>query len=220
MNEEIRPVLGGIALGLVTLAFGIAWAAFLATGHEWIHDYTERARTASVSGYAFAYSEGPSHMDVGEGSPNMEGAHMEEPGGPPHTHGMEGGAHGAVSGVGYEPPLGELVHERLRRGHIHAMGLGLLAIVVSFVFAFISAPVRVKVAGSLMVGVGGLLYPFSWIIMGLRTPALGAASAEASVIFIVGPCLLLILGSIALALLFLLKTLVLSDKAREGAGRV
>ena len=200
MKEEVRPVLGGIALGLVTLAFGIAWAAFLATGHEWIHDYAERARTASVSGYAFAHGGGPSHM---------EPSSM-----PSHTEGMEG-----VS-AGDGPALGEIVHERLRRGHIHAMGLGLLAIVVSFVFAFISAPVRVKVAGSLMVGVGGLLYPFSWIIMGFRTPALGAASAEASVIFIVGPCLLLILGSIALALLFLLKTLVLSDKAREGAGRV
>ena len=166
-------------MGLLTLVFGIMWAMFLATQHDWIHEYSESAKEASLSGYA--------HAD--------EGGHNGE---------SEASEDGGVTGK----PLGEVVHERLRRGHIHAMGLGLLAIVVSFVFAFTQAPARVKSFGSAMVGAGCLVYPFSWILMGLRTPALGPVAAEGSVIIIVGPCLLLILGSIALATVYLFKTVV------------
>jgi len=100
----------------------------------------------------------------------------------------------------HEDPAIEISHERLVRGHIHWMGLGTLAIVVSILLAFLNANVRLKAAASLVTSIGGLLYPVNWIIMGFRTPSMGPELAEQSVTLTAGP-------SIGLVLLGILMTI-------------
>src|SRR3972149_8969228 len=44
----------------------------------------------------------------------------------------------------HDDPLMELAHKRLVRGHLHAMGLGILSIVIAFLLASLDAPLRLK----------------------------------------------------------------------------
>ncbi|MBI5467858.1 MAG: hypothetical protein HY891_01890, partial [Deltaproteobacteria bacterium] len=87
----------------------------------------------------------------------------------------------------HDNPLMGLAHTRLVRGHLHAMGLGLATVLISLVLAFSSASARVKTIASVLTGLGGIIYPFAWIVMGYMTPALGPEAAEASAVFIAGP---------------------------------
>ena len=125
---------------------------------------------------------------------------------------MGGNEHQHFEG-GHDSPIMELAHTRLKRGHLHAMGLGLLAIAISFIFAFTTAPDRIKTAASILTGLGGLIYPFAWIVMGYRTPGLGPNAAEASVTIIAGPGIALVLLGIFTAGLFLLKDLFIKKNA-------
>lgn len=98
----------------------------------------------------------------------------------------------------HDDPLTELAHTRLTRGHIHAMGLGLVALVISLLYSFLTvAEDKNKLIFTGAIGLGAFIYPFSWIIMGFRTTALGAEKAELSVMFIVGPAVLLVLTGLA-----------------------
>ena len=199
MDERLRAVSAGLFIGLITLVFGIVWAIYIATQHERIHEILGKSlKPASVSskvipdetngsGIAFAHErqlKGHGEtMQMGEmgGMGEME---MEKP-----------------SGLSmHEDPAIEISHERLTRGHIHWMGLGTLAIVVSILLAFLNANVRLKAAASLVTSIGGLLYPVNWIIMGFRTPAMGPDLAEQSVMLTAGP-------SVGLVLLGILMTI-------------
>ena len=196
MDERLRAVSAGLFIGLITLVFGIVWAIYIATQHERIHEILGKSlKPASVSskvipdetygtGVAFAHErqlKGHGEtMEMG-GMGEME---MEKP-----------------SGLSmHEDPAIEISHERLTRGHIHWMGLGTLAIVVSILLAFLNANVRLKAAASLVTSIGGLLYPVNWIIMGFRTPSMGPELAEQSVTLTAGP-------SIGLVLLGILMTI-------------
>lgn len=86
--------------------------------------------------------------------------------------------------------------KRLGMGHSHSMGLGLLTIAVSFVYAFTSASDKVKVVGSLLSGLGGIIFPVAWIIMGCKTPALGIDGAHAAVTPLAGISVILILSGL------------------------
>src|SRR3989304_4922359 len=86
-----------------------------------------------------------------------------------------------------------------------AMGLGLVTIAISFILAFTSAPEKIKTVASILTGLGGLIYPFAWIVMGYRTPNLGPGGAEASVTVIAGPGVALVALGIFTAGVFLLK---------------
>lgn len=105
-------------------------------------------------------------------------------------HDMDAGGH-------HNDPETELAHTRLTRGHIHAMGLGLVALVISLLYSFLTvADDKNKLMFTGAIGLGAFIYPFSWIIMGFRTTSLGAEQAELSVMFIVGPAVLLILSGL------------------------
>jgi len=52
----------------------------------------------------------------------------------------------------YDNPLMEISHRRLTRGHIHAMGLGIVTIIVSLILAFTSATYRIKTIASTLQG--------------------------------------------------------------------
>lgn len=99
------------------------------------------------------------------------------------------------------PEMAE-AHGRLAKAHVHAMGLGILTIAVSMLLALVPASQRSKTFAAACVGTGGLFYPLSWILMGMRTTALGSAAAEASVLPMVGLSVILVGLGLLLALVY------------------
>ena len=59
----------------------------------------------------------------------------------------------------HDDPLMELAHKRLVRGHLHAMGLGTLSVVIAFLLASLDAPLKLKTIGSVFTAMGGLFIP-------------------------------------------------------------
>jgi hypothetical protein len=88
------------------------------------------------------------------------------------------------------------------------MGLGILSIAVSMLLALVPASPRSKTFAAACVGTGGLFYPLSWILMGMRTTALGISAAEASVLPMVGLSVILVGLGLVLALAFVLRWLL------------
>ena len=145
------------------------------------------------------------HQHAEEGKPRQKNEHMQMMGEGEHmTPTSEEDKDQHFEG-GHDSPIMELAHKRLVRGHLHAMGLGLVTIVISFLLAFTSAPEKIKTVASILTGLGGLIYPFAWIVMGYRTPNLGPAGAEASVTVIAGPGVALVVLGIFTAGVFILK---------------
>src|SRR4030067_3528131 len=77
----------------------------------------------------------------------------------------------------HDSPIMELAHKRLVRGHLHLMGLGLVSVVVSLILGFTSAPSFFKTITSVLTGIGGIVYPAAWVVIGYMTPRLGGAGA-------------------------------------------
>jgi hypothetical protein len=160
-----------------------------------------------IKGEASAH-EGRTHKEE-EPSTMSEEKHQHEEGG--HTHPGGGEIKSNFSG-GHDNPDMEIAHGRLTRGHAHAMGLGALTIILSFVLAFTSAPDRVKTVVSILIGTGAIIYPLSWIIMGYRIPSLGIERAEESVIPIAGTGALLVFIGIFVTFTFLAKDVFYQKK--------
>src|SRR3972149_1330458 len=232
----IKPVRYGIIIGLLGLLLGISWAFWLVLGHERIHKSLEKsvverkevhslidilepdnaqANTDSKAGQdkhehgQFSNSE-DAHRHEEEGKPLQkdehidmmnEGQQMMQTGEDKHQHGE--GMHNS--------PIMELAHKRLVRGHLHLMGLGLVTVFVSLILGFTSAPPFFKTVTSVFTGIGGIIYPAAWIVMGYMTPRLGPAGAEAYVTLIAGPGVLLVSFGIVSAIIFLLKD-IFSEK--------
>lgn len=205
MMDAIRPVRPGILIGLVGILFGINWAFWLVLGHEKIHSSLEASRAAvqqpgqeaghhaetQIKSVKHVHSDGREHMHVKKEAPAQENP-------PQHAH-----------GAGHDDALMELAHTRLMRGHLHAMGLGLGAIIISVVLSFTSAQAWIKTVASVSAGIGGLIYPLAWIFMGYRTPSLGPELAEASVTMIAGPGVALFVAGVLAAVLFILKDIMM-----------
>jgi len=215
MIRSLKPVRIGILIGLLGIVFGIGWAVYLVVGHESIHQ-TLDAQGAKAGQGAYVTAEGheaEGHGAVGleAGIMPVKKVHTHRDGSP-RTHAsltpqrekgdesMGGGHHaplGAPQGeekgnmyVGghlHDNPAYALAHTRLVRGHLHAMGLGLVTILISLILAFTTIGERIKTAASVLMGLGGVIYPIAWVVMGYLTPALGPEGAEASVIYIAGP---------------------------------
>lgn len=205
MMDAIRPVRLGILIGLIGILFGISWAFWLVLGHERIHSSLEASRAAleqpvqeanhhaenRIKSVKHEHSNGKEHMHV-----KQEAADQDKPS--QHAHGSW-----------HDDALMELAHTRLVRGHLHAMGLGLLAIIISVVLSFTSAEAWIKTAASVFAGIGGLIYPLSWIVMGYRTPSMGPELAEASVTLIVGPGVVLVLSGVLATAFFIFKDILM-----------
>lgn len=209
MHSIIRPVRIGLFLGILTMMFGIFWAVFLTVRHEDIHrSLNERAAASFHEKFVLS---GAGHGADAHGH-DHSAMKMSEDESSSHDHaamsmGEEGAAHEDLHADGV---MGE-AHKRLTRGHIHAMGLGLVSIAVSFILAFLNAPGRVKTFASACAGVGGLFYPFAWIIMGFRTVTLGAEGASGSVMPIVAFSVTLVLIGLLMAFYYLLKGVLKGD---------
>lgn len=208
MQKALRPVSIGLLLGFISLLFGISWAMYIAVNRDRIHEtLAGRARAALAD--KFVMSGAHSHdmqgmKDMGDMKDMASGAQTAEA--------MEHGKSG-VDGQKPEANAGkdsivDEARERLTKGHLHAMGLGTITLIVSFFMAFLGAPPRIKTFASACVGVGSLFYPISWIIMGYRTPALGAEVAAQSVFPITAFSILLILTGIIITLFYLLRGVI------------
>ncbi|OGP29624.1 MAG: hypothetical protein A2073_07960 [Deltaproteobacteria bacterium GWC2_42_11] len=231
MIEIVKHVRYGILIGLFGIIFGIGWAFWLVLGHERIHKSLEeraverkevhsliqllepsnaQANTTTKAGqnehgHAQSSKNEDTHQHAEEGKPSQKDEHMQMMGEGEHMMpASEEDKHQRNEGM-HDSPIMELAHKRMVRGHLHAMGLGLVTIVISFLLAFTSASDRIKTIVPVLAGIGGFVYPFAWIVMGYRTPALGADGAEASVTTIAGPGVLLVLIGISTAIVFLLK---------------
>ncbi len=233
--DMIRPVRVGIVLGLATIVFGMLWVMFIKTQHEFLHKVMAEVNieipseglslaglsivpTAHASGTG-SHSHGEETMAKKAGTDSHHGStdtqinnkdnHNDNM--PAETSMVMSGSGESHGGPDHHAKGGEdleaLAHKRLVRGHIHAMGIGLLVILVSLMLSATIATEKVKYITSTCLGIGGFFYPFTWIIMGLFTQSFGAAQAEQSVMILVGPTVLLILGSVMTTLYFTYKTL-------------
>ncbi len=204
----LKPVRYGMLIGFSGLIFGIGWAVWLVVGHEQIHKSLEMrmAEGAGRHGSSQFLEPGDAHAHGDEEHPteaddssHHDGTlHAEEGGhqhGTPETH-FEGG---------HEDPVMELSHTSLRWAHVHYMGLGLLTLILSVVLVFTTASARMQGITSILTGLGGVIYPASWIVMGYRTPSLGPNAALESVGLIAGPGIGLVLLGILTTAFFLLK---------------
>ena len=208
--NSIRPVRPGILIGLLGILFGIGWAFWLVLGHERLHASLEAASLTVVP----LHEQEASHNAENQIESAVRRTHNN---GAEHMHVKKEAmpvstqeAHG--HGGGHNDALTELPHPRLTRGHLHAMGLGLGAIIISFILAFTSASGWIKIAASTMAGLGGLIYPLAWIAMGYRTPSLGPEMAEASVTVIAAPGVGLFLAGALTAVFFVAKDMLMNKR--------
>ena len=221
--EIIKPVRYGILLGLLGLLFGIGWAFYLVLGHESMHETLERSASGGGEEHSLIRLLEPESAQAHTHTPRQkEAGHMHEEEGEHHEGTVPEISTNAPSlplfskegeggSSGHDNPIIELSHERLTRGHIHSMGLGLATIIISLVLTFTSAPDKVKTTVSILTGIGGIIYPLAWIIMGYRTPALGPDGADISVRFIAGPGIALVALGIFTAIAYLLRD-IFSEK--------
>ncbi len=194
---NLRPVIPGIILGVLGLSFGILWAIYLVVGHESMHEKmdAEAPAVSSIStnnpaSTSHLHSDGSAHEHAAK---PVASALVPEPVIDEHT-----------APHPHNNPLEEKVHESLKKGHVHAMGLGLVTVAVSLVIGLLGASGAIKTIGSLSLGTGGLLYPLSWVMMGYKIPSLGMAAAEQSILPLVGIAVVLIFIGFAVAMYSLL----------------
>lgn len=99
------------------------------------------------------------------------------------------------------------VHDSWRytqRAHFHAQGLGALGVGIILVLALSPASRAVRKWVSLAVGGGALLYPFCWLIAGLRIASMGKSAAKASVDWLAFISIPMFFGGMMLTLLILI----------------
>ncbi len=196
LRDALAPVRHGLLMGLLALLLGGGWAGYMATHHESLHGAFEQQEVEAVARHARDELE-MTTMDLGNSAHDA---------GAPHEHGADGSGthmHGGRTQHSHSGSLAGDAMQRLLRGHIHFMGIGLLTIVALLLVAATSLPRVWKGVFGWTFGLGALLYPPSWIIMGFRTVTMGSEGAEASVMWLFGPAVALLLGSLA-ALVFLI----------------
>lgn len=216
-TEQISPVRHGLILGVVALIMGALWAAYIANSHEVLHGAFE-AEQAAMQEEQMQQTMSQmdmSDMDMGHSHAESMPAnhHNTEQG---HAHAgkaNEHGAHGAGEQHSHTGSLPNDAMQRLLRGHIHAMGLGVLVCVLLLITAFTSLKDIWKKTLGWSLGLGAVLYPPAWVIMGFRTVSLGPEAAEASIMWLFLPAVALLVGSmIALLLVLILEALHLKGK--------
>jgi len=202
LKGELGSVQHGMAMAVFALILGGLWAAYLATHHEQLHGAFE---TQEAEQQQASMNQHMPDMDMDGIS--LEQAHasaMQES--HPHPSGHEHGA-GVMPDHHAGGQVAKAVHthsgslamdamQRLLRGHIHFMGIGVLVIAVLILVSATTLKRGWKKLFGWTFGLGALLYPPAWILMGFRTVELGPQAAEASVLWLFGPAVGLIIGSL------------------------
>lgn len=198
MSDLISPVRHGLFLAVIAMICGVSWAAYLATHHEQLHGGFEKQETElkakemqqmdmkGMSLGMLTYKLIPqayAHGDEGHGAKQ---APVSE----------DGDQHAAKHQHSHSGSLATDAMERLLRGHIHWMGLGILSAVMLLIVAFTSLKTGWKKTLGWTFGIGAMAYPIAWIVMGFRTVVMGPEAAEASVMWLFGPAAGLLLASL------------------------
>jgi len=198
LREALKPVHYGLGMALLALIMGALWAAYIATHHEQLHGGFE-AQEAGIKQVEMQHhmqDMDMSDMDMNHADAANEPAHNhhaeKEPGG--HQHGAA--AEGAHAQHSHSGSLATDAMQRLLRGHIHFMGIGILTITMLILVAATTLKECWKKVFGWAFGLGALLYPPAWILMGFRTVELGPQGAEASVLWLFGPAVGLLIGSL------------------------
>ncbi len=182
MNIEIiKPVQHGLMMAVLALILGALWAAFMAVNHESLHNGFEQQQEKGqqVQMNRLIQDLSMEQMDMG------------------HPHGDQHAAakHVTSGQHSHSGSLAKDAMQRLLRGHIHFMGIGVLAAVLLLITAFTSLKSCWKKLLGWTLGLGALAYPVAWIVMGFRTVELGPEAAEASILWLFGPAVGLLLAS-------------------------
>lgn len=207
MKRTIEPIRHGLVLALLAMIFGALWAGYLATHHELLHSGFEQQQTdqqqAEMQALAAEMSMDDVAMEAMPSSPvtkqvaNPE-AHAHPPSTPQHEH-----DHAAAHQHSHTGSLAGDAMQRLLRGHIHFMGLGLVVAVLLLITAFTGLKSCYKKLLGWSFSIGALAYPPAWIIMGFRTVEMGPEAAEASIMWLFAPAVALLLASMGFLLLTL-----------------
>jgi len=218
-SEFISPVRHGLAMAVLALVFGALWAAYLATHHELLHGGFE-AQVEQQQTHRNQQNMNDMQMDTmdinvahthAEAEP-ADHAHAGVPAQGHHAEAASGHGHGGAQ-HSHSGSLATDAMQRLLRGHIHFMGIGVLAAVVLLIVAFTSLKSCWKKVLGWTLGLGALAYPPAWIMMGFRTVELGPEAAEASVMWLFGPAVGLLVASMsAVLVVLLLETLSLQHR--------
>jgi len=194
LRKALSPVYHGLAMGLLALILGALWAAYMATHHETLHGGFEASEAAQKNAHMQA-DMGMNEMDMGHTDEANAPSHQHAESAAPHAH-EAGHGHGEMHQHSHSGSLAMDAMQRLLRGHIHFMGIGMLILIVLFVVASTTLKDTWKSVLGWTLGLGALMYPPSWILMGFRTVNMGPEGAEASVMWLFGPAVALLIGSL------------------------
>ncbi len=187
-QRYIGKVRHGLIMAVTALILGALWAAYMATHHEQLHSAFE-VQEEQLQKAQMRHLMKDLNMD----SMQMEHNHHAETATDNHNemNHTTGGQHS------HSGSLAKDAMQRLLRGHIHFMGVGVLSAILLLITAFTSLKTCWKKLLGWTFGLGALAYPPAWIVMGFRTVELGPQAAEASVMWLFGPAVALLLGSMA-----------------------
>ena len=213
--ESISHVRHGLAMAVLALICGALWAAYIATNHESLHGgFESQVQQQSQARHSMPMQD----MQMDAMSMTEPAAHASADG----HHGASTDSHHASPATAHSSSDAQHSHsgslakdamQRLLRGHIHFMGIGVLAAVLLLIVALTSLKSCWKKVLGWTFGLGALAYPPAWIMMGFRTVELGPEGAEASVMWLFGPAVGLLLASMsALLVILLLEMLSLQHK--------
>jgi len=207
LRKSLAHVYHGLAMAVLAIIMGALWAAYIATHHEQLHGSFEQ-QEATVKN-----AEMKHHMqELDMSGMTLGHAHAEAAASHAHHEPSAGGAEEAHQ-HSHSGSLATDAMQRLLRGHIHFMGIGILTIVMLILVAITALKSCWKNLFGWTFGLGALLYPPAWILMGFRTVELGPQGAEASVLWLFGPAVGLLIGSlIALFAVMALESVGLKDK--------
>lgn len=191
MNTVLEPIRHGLLLAVTAMICGALWAAYLATQHEPLHSGFEQQELVRQA--------------TPMNAPGLMQEHEHPPGTSEHT---DTHANPPMAMHSHSGSLAKDAMQRLLRGHIHWMGLGILSAAMLLIVAFTSLKPGWKKALGWTFGIGALAYPPAWILMGFRTVSMGPEAAEASVMWLFGPAVGLLLASMVAVLgVLLIETL-------------
>ncbi len=207
LRDSLAHVYHGLAMALLALILGALWAAYIATHHEQLHGGFEQQEAVVKNAEMKHHIQelDMSGMTIGH-------AHAEGVGSHPHKA-VGGGTMKEAHQHSHSGSLATDAMQRLLRGHIHFMGIGIMTIVMLILVSITGLKSCWKKLFGWTFGLGALLYPPAWILMGFRTVEFGPEGAEASVLWLFGPAVGLLIGSlVALFAVMILESTGIKDK--------
>jgi len=194
--NNIKDVQHGLLIAVLALMLGALWAAYLATHHEQLHGAFEAQEEKIQQVQMQHLMEEMSMKDINTLHDHPAGTPADHNHAAAHSH-AEGEGHAVGGQHSHSGSLAKDAMQRLLRGHIHFMGIGILIAVLLLIVAFTSLKSCWKKLLGWTFGLGALAYPPAWIIMGFRTVEMGPQTAEASIMWLFGPAVALLLASMA-----------------------